>query len=423
MAAELSVDPTPRARPSDPAPASEPRDVAATDPRPGSAHPNAGRAILALALGGFGIGTTEFVTMGLLPQIADGVGIGIPTAGHVVSAYALGVVVGAPLVTMLFARVPRKRVLIGLMVAFFVGNLGSALATSYPMLLAARFVSGMPHGAFFGLGAVVAASLVQKHRRTWAVSMMLAGLTVANIVGVPISTWMGQHLGWQWPYALVALIAVATVVAIWAWVPHQGTAGLTSVGGELRALTRAQVWFALAIGVVGFGGMFSTFSYIAPTMTELAGFPGGAVPFILVVYGVGMTAGAFLSERVAGHGLMRGIFGCLVAIAVILSLFGFAAHFEPTAIVFVFLLGCVPTVMVPMIQTRLMDVAHEGQSLAAALNHATLNAANALGAWLGGVVLSAGLGYEWCSRVGAVLAVAGAAITLVSAATSRRAAS
>ena len=385
-------------------------------------YPRAGLAILALALGGFAIGTTEFVTMGLLPQIARGLGISIPSAGHAVSAYALGVVVGAPLVTMLFAKVPRKNVLLGLMVAFFVGNIGSALASSYPMLLLARFVAGMPHGAFFGIGAVVAATLVEKHRRTWAVSMMLAGLTVANIVGVPVSTWLGQHLGWQWPYALVAVIALLTVVAVWLWIPHQGSLGVTSVTGELKALTRPQVWFALAIGVVGFGGMFSTFSYIAPTMTELTGFSDAVVPVILVIYGIGMTAGAFLSERVAMRGLMRGIFGCLVTIAIILSLFGFAAHNKVSAVVFVFLLGCVPTIMVPMIQTRLMDVAHEGQSLAAALNHATLNAANALGAWLGGVVLDAGLGYEWCSRVGAVLAAAGAVITLVSAWTSRRAA-
>lgn len=391
-----------------------------------AAHPgpyaHASLAILALAMGGFAIGTTEFVTMGLLPNIADGIRVSIPQAGHVVSAYALGVVVGAPAVTMAFAKVPRKTILFGLMVAFFLGNLGSALSQNYPTLMLARFISGMPHGAFFGLGAVVAASLVEKHRRTWAVSMMLAGLTVANILGVPVATWLGQHVGWQWPYALVAAIALATALAVAAWVPHQGKAGLASAKGELRALTKPQVWFALAIGIVGFGGMFSTFSYIAPTMTQLTGFAPATVPIILVIYGVGMTCGAFISGRIANHGLMRGIFGCMIVIAIILSLFGFAAHNKVTAILFVFLLGCVPTVMVPMIQTRLMDVAHEGQSLAAALNHATLNFANALGAWLGGLVLDMGLGYEWCSRVGAVLALAGAAVTVASAVTSRRSA-
>lgn len=389
---------------------------------PGHPHgyERAGLAIAALALGGFAIGTTEFVTMGLLPDIARGLGISIPQAGNAVSAYALGVVIGAPLVTILFVKVPRKSVLIGLMLAFFVGNVGAALAPNYHVLLVARVLSGMPHGAFFGLGAVVAASLVATHRRTWAVSMTLGGLNVANVIGVPAATWMGQHLGWQWPYAMVAVIGLLSALAVLMWVPHQGTSGLVTAKKELKALTRPQVWFALAIGIVGFGGMFSTFSYIAPTMTELTGFASSTVPLILVVYGVGMTCGALVSGKVATHGLMRGIFGCMVAIAVMLALFGYAAHIKPTAVLFVWLLGFLPTVMVPMIQIRLMDVAREGQSLAAALNHATLNFANALGAWLGGVVLDAGLGYEWCSRVGAILAVAGALVTVASAITSRR---
>lgn len=387
-------------------------------PAPRAAHVNL--ALLALALGGFGIGTTEFVTMGLLPQIAEGVRISIPAAGYVVSAYALGVVVGAPTIAALAARAPRKRVLLWLMVAFGIGNLASALATAYLPLLLARFVSGLPHGAYFGIGSVVAASLVPKERRTWAVAMMLAGLTVANIVGVPAATLLGQHLGWQWPYALVAAISAVTVLAIWRWVPWQRSDDTASIGSELRSLTRLQVWLALAIGTVGFGGMFATFSYIAPTMTELTGFGERAVPFILVVYGVGMTCGAFLAGRVASRGLMRGIFFCLMAIAVLLAGFGFAAQQKWSAVPAVFLLGLVPTILVPMLQTRLMDVAHEGQSLAAALNHSTLNIANALGAWLGSVVLAAGYGYEWPSRVGAVLAVAGLLVAGLSAWLQRR---
>jgi DHA1 family inner membrane transport protein len=371
-------------------------------------------AILALAIGGFAIGTTEFVTMGLLPQIASGVGITIPTAGHVVSAYALGVVVGAPLIATLTARVSRKSVLVWLMVAFAAGNIASSLATGYPSLMLARFLSGLPHGAFFGIGAVVAASLVPKHRRTWAVSMMLAGLTVANIVGVPLTTWVGQRYGWQWPYALVGVIALVTVAATLVWVPRQPADGEASMRAELRALKRLQVWLALLIGTVGFGGMFATYSYIAPTMTELTGYPSAAVPVILAIYGIGMTTGALLSGRVAAYGVMRGIFFSLAAIAVILALFGFAAHNKATAVLAVFLLGMVPTILVPMLQTRLMDVAHEGQSLAAALNHSTLNMANALGAWLGSLVLEAGYGYEWPSRVGVVLALAGLGIAAIS---------
>ena len=377
-------------------------------------------AILALAIGGFAIGTTEFVTMGLLPQIASGVDITIPTAGHVVSAYALGVVVGAPLIATLAARMPRKSVLLWLMVAFAAGNIASALAGSYPQLMVARFLSGLPHGAFFGIGAVVAASLVPLHRRTWAVSMMLAGLTVANIVGVPMTTWVGQHFGWQWPYALVGVIALVTVAATWLWVPHQPAAGDASMRAELGSLKRLQVWLALLIGTVGFGGMFATYSYIAPTMTDLTGYPSAAVPVILAIYGIGMTTGAFLSGRLAAYGLMRGIICCLAAIAVILALFGWAAHNRVTAILAVFLLGVVPTILVPMLQTRLMDVAHEGQSLAAALNHSTLNMANALGAWLGSMVLEAGYGYEWPSRVGVVLALAGLGIAAISVLVGRR---
>jgi DHA1 family inner membrane transport protein len=378
-------------------------------------------ALLALAIGGFAIGTTEFVTMGLLPQIAEGIGITIPTAGHLVSAYALGVVVGAPLITTIAARMSRKSLLLWLMVAFAVGNLGSALASSYPLLMVARFVSGLPHGAFFGVAALVAASLVPLHRRTWAVSMVLAGLTTANVVGVPVTTWVGQHLGWQWPYALVGVIALVTIAATRVWVPPQPFDGHASMRAELRALKRLQVWLALLIGTVGFGGMFATYSYIAPTMTGLGGFSEGAIPVILAIYGVGMTAGALLAGRVAQRGVMRGIVLSLAAVAVVLGAFGFAVRQPVTAVLIVFLLGLVPSILVPMLQTRLMDVAREGQSLAAALNHSTLNIANALGAWLGSLVLSAGYGYEWPSRIGAVLAVAGMLVAGVSVAVGRRA--
>lgn len=336
-------------------------------------------AIFALAIGGFAIGTTEFVTMGLLPEIAEGVGITIPTAGHVVSAYALGVVFGAPLIATLAARLSRKSVLVWLMIAFAAGNIASAMVASYPMLMLARFVSGLP-----------------------------------------LTTWFGQNFGWQWPYALVGVIALVTVAATVAWVPHQPAAGDASIRAELRSLKRLQVWLALLIGTVGFGGMFATYSYIAPTMTELTGFTPAAVPVILAIYGIGMTAGAFLAGRVAAYGLMRGIFFSLAAIAVILALFGFAAHHKITAVLAVFLLGLVPTILVPMLQTRLMDVGHEGPSLAAALNHSTLNMANALGAWLGSLVLSAGFGYEWPSRVGAVLALAGMGIAAISVLVGRR---
>lgn len=369
-------------------------------------------ALFALALGGFAIGTTEFVTMGLLPQIADGVGIGIPAAGHVVSAYALGVVIGAPLVAAATARLPRRSVLVGLMGGFALVHIATALAGSYGWLMLARFLGGLPHGAYFGIASVVAASLVPAHRRTWAVSMVLLGLNVANLIGVPIATLAGQHLGWRWPYVGVGVVGLLTVLAVLAWVPQVHAAEDASVRSELSALGRVQVWFALGIGAVGFGGMFATFSYITPTMTRLTGFAEATVPLILMVYGLGMTAGAMVAGRVAQYGLMRGIVTLLLLVALMLGLFGVAAHFKPTAVLFVFLLGFLPTVLVPMLQTRLMDVAHEGQSLAAALNHSTLNLANALGAWIGSLVLGAGLGYEWPSRVGALLALLGVGLAV-----------
>jgi len=397
-------------------PASE--DVRAHDVVPPARQ--VGLALLALAIGGFAIGTTEFVTMGLLPQVAEGIGTDIPTAGHFVSAYALGVVVGAPLIAVLAAKVPRKAVLLALMVGFAVANVASGFATTYGQLMGARFLSGMPHGAFFGIGSVVAASLVTKERRTWAVAMMLIGLGVANVVGVPLTTLLGQNLGWQVPYWVVGVVGGVTVLAMWAWVPDQPASGEESMLGELRALRRLQVWLALLIGAVGFGGMFATYAYIAPTMTDLAGFTTSFVPVILGIYGVGMVSGMLVSGRVAHLGIMRGIVISLSLIAVMLAVFGLVVHIQPLAVVMVFVLGFLPSILVPMLQTRLMDVAHEGQSLAAALNHSTLNIANALGAWLGSIVLAAGYGYEWPSRLGALLAALGVGVALVSVVLQRR---
>jgi DHA1 family inner membrane transport protein len=382
----------------------------------------AGLALLALAVGGFAIGTTEFVTMGLLPEVAAGTGTDIPTAGHYVSAYALGVVVGAPLIAVLAARLRRKTVLIALMAWFAVANAASGFVSDYGPLMVARFLSGLPHGAFFGIGSLVAASLVPKERRTWAVAMMLIGLGAANIVGVPLTTMLGQNVGWSVPYLVVGGIGLLTVLAVWAWVPWQPLDAAASMRGELTALTRLQVWLALLVGVVGFGGMFATYSYIAPTMTELARFPAAFVPVVLAIYGIGMVSGMLTSGRVARLGVLRGIIASLGAIAVMLAIFGRLAHIQGLALVMVFALGFLPSILVPLLQTRLMDVAQDGQSLAAALNHSTLNVANALGAWLGSMVLAAGLGYEWPSRVGAMLAVAGVGIALLSAVLGRRAA-
>jgi DHA1 family inner membrane transport protein len=268
-----------------------------------AANRRATLAILALAIGGFAIGTGEFVSMGLLPNIADGIQISIPQAGHVISAYALGVMVGAPLIAAFGARLPRKRLLWWLMAAFALGNLASALAPSYSTLLAARFLSGLPHGAFFGIGALVGASLVPPNRRAWAVSMMLAGLTVANVVGVPLTTLIGQQWGWRWPYGLVGVLGMLTLAAVLLWIPARPAEPGLTMRTELSALRHGQVWLALLTGTVGFGGMFATYSYITPTMTTLAHVSATAVTGLLAVYGVGMTVGVLLGGRLADRSL------------------------------------------------------------------------------------------------------------------------
>jgi DHA1 family inner membrane transport protein len=378
-------------------------------------------AILALAIGGFAIGTTEFVTMGLLPQIAAGTGVGIATAGHYVSAYALGVVVGAPLIAVLAAKVPRKGLLMGLMAFFAVAHLAIIVANGYATVMGARFLAGIPHGAFFGIGSVVAASLVPHERRTAAVATILGGLAVANVIGVPLATVLGQRVSWHAPYIAVGAIALLTVAAIALWMPHQPANGEESMRSELGALRRVQVWLALLIGTVGFGGMFAMYSYITPTMTDLAGLEEKHIPWVLAAYGIGMVLGMVLAGRVAARwGVLRGIILSLGLVGVLLAAFGTAAHTLWLAVTMVFLLGLLPSVVVPLLQTRLMDVAHEGQSLAAALNHSTLNTANALGAWLGSVVLTLGWGYGAPSLVGAVLAVLGVGVAVVSALLERR---
>lgn len=381
------------------------------DPTRGSTSTPAGRpasyALLAMAIGAFAIGTTEFATMGLLPQIAAGVAVDIPTAGHLISAYALGVVVGAPSIAALAARLPRKRLLVALMAVFALGNLASALADAYPSLLLARFVAGVPHGAYFGVAAVVAAALVPPDRRARAVSSVMVGLTVANIAGVPASTWLGQLLGWQSLYVAVTVIAMLCLVAILGWVPpvRVGTSP-ASIRSELSALARPQVWFTLAVGMVGFGGMFATYSYIAPTVTTLAGLGELGVVCILATYGVGMTVGMVLGGRLADRALLPTLYLGLVGLAAMLAVFGLLVTTPVGAFVAVFAFGAVGTVLMPALQTRLMDVAQDGQSLAAALNHAVLNIGNALGAWLGGLVLS----YAWPSRVAVVLPLLGLAV-------------
>jgi MFS transporter, DHA1 family, inner membrane transport protein len=384
------------------------------------ATPRVAVALVALALGGFAIGTTEFVTMGLLPDIAGGVGVDIPTAGHVISAYALGVVVGAPVIAALGARLPRRALLVGLMAAFLAGNALSALAPGSTTLLLARFVSGLPHGAYFGVASLVAASLVPDSLRGRAVSTVMLGLAVANVAGVPAATWLGQTMGWRSAYWAVVVLAALTAAAVLAVVPSsRGDRGAT-VRSELGALRRPQVLLTLAVATIGFGGMFAVYSYIAPLTTEVTGLSRGAVPWVLLVFGVGGVAGTALGGRLADVALFRSLVGALVAVTVLLALVGPAARTGPTLLIGVFLLSVSTSVLVVCLQLRLMEVAGEAQMLGAALNHSALNAANALGAWLGGVVIAAGLGYTAPSLVGVGLGVLGLVALLASALLRRR---
>ncbi|MGY1777047.1 MFS transporter [Geodermatophilus sp. SYSU D00804] len=387
---------------------------------PSLATPRVAVALVALALGGFAIGTTEFVTMGLLPDIADGVGVDIPTAGHVISAYALGVVVGAPVIAALGARLPRRALLVGLMAAFLAGNALSALAPGSASLLLARFVSGLPHGAYFGVASLVAASLVPPSLRGRAVSTVMLGLAVANVAGVPAATWLGQTLGWRSAYWAVVVLAALTVAAVLAVVPSTPGAREASVRAELGALRRPQVLLTLAVATVGFGGMFAVYSYVAPLTTEVTGLSRGVVPWVLLAFGIGGVVGTALGGRLADIALFRSLVATLVALAVLLALVGPAAATGPTLLAGIFLLAVAASTLVVCLQLRLMEVAGEAQMLGAALNHSALNAANALGAWLGGVVIAAGYGYTAPSLVGVGLAVLGLVALAGSAALRRR---
>jgi len=377
-------------------------------------------AIFALAMGGFAIGTTEFAMMGLLKEIEHGLRISTPEAGNLISAYALGVVVGAPVFAALGARLPRKKLALGLMLFLSVANLSSFIAPDYGTMLLSRFASGLPHGAFFGVAAVIAASLVAPTKRGWAISMVMAGLTVANVIGVPAATWMGQNFGWRLLFVVVGVIGALTTALIWKFVPFEAAHPGASIRRELGALKRGQVWLALLIGIIGFGGFFATYTYIAHTMTFVAGMPEAMVPLVVALYGLGMVAGNILGGRIADKSVMGTIYRVLPAIALALVVYAVAAHWAWSALVMVFVVGGTGSMLVPALQTRLLDASPDAPSLASSLNHSALNVANALGAFLGGVVIAWGWGYVAPALVGAVLAVLGLGVAALSGLLERR---
>jgi MFS transporter, DHA1 family, inner membrane transport protein len=364
---------------------------------------------LALAMGGFAIGTTEFATMSLLPYMAKGLDVDAPTAGHVISAYALGVVIGAPLLAVLGARMARRNLLIALMGSFGLGNALSALAPGYHWMLLFRFLSGLPHGAYFGVAALVAASLVPQDKRAQAVGRVMLGLTVATIIGVPVASALGQVVNWRWGFGVVAILALlcATMVAL--FVPHdRPQAGINPLR-ELDALKRSQVWLTLAIGAIGFGGMFCVYTYLASTLDAVTHASPAALAMVFAVFGVGMTASNIVIPRLADRALMPTAAGLLLWGALCMALYPLAVHSLWAMVLVIFAIGC-GGALGTILQTRLMDVAGEAQSLAAALNHSAFNTANALGPWLGGMAIAAGYGWASTGIVGAGLALAGLAI-------------
>lgn len=362
--------------------------------------------LFALATGGFAIGTGEFAIMGLLPDVAGTFAVSTPVAGYVISAYALGVVVGAPLIAILAAKMARRQLLLLLMGLFAVTNILSAIAPDFTSFTLLRFLSGLPHGAYFGVGALVAASMVPLHYRVRAVGYVMLGLTVATLAGTPIMAFFGQMLSWEVMFWAVGLIAALTVTLIWIYLPQDKVVHGASIARELGAFKRPQVWLTLALCATGFGGMFAIFSYIASTVTEVTMLSAGMVSVVLVLFGAGMNVGNLVGSKLADSFLMGTIFSMLVMNTIVMTAFAMGAGNMWILCATVFLIGC-GFAAGPAIQTRLMDVAADGQTLAAASMHSAFNVANAIGAWLGGLVITWGYGYAATGYVGAGLSVIG----------------
>ncbi|MFF3287060.1 MFS transporter [Streptomyces sp. NPDC003023] len=377
-------------------------------------------ALLALAVGAFGIGTTEFVIMGLLPEVAADFGVSIPTSGLLVTGYALGVVIGAPLMTALGTKVSRKRMLMLLMGLFVIGNVVSAMAPTFGMMLTGRIVASLAHGAFFGIGSVVAADLVAPDKKAGAIAMMFTGLTVANVVGVPGGTLIGQSVGWRTTFVIVAALGVIGLAGIARLVPDLPRPQGVRLRDEVAAFKNAQVLLAMAMTVLGFGGVFAAITYIAPMMTEVAGFADTSVTWLLVLFGAGMVGGNLLGGKYADKHLMPLLYTTLAGLALVLGLFSVTAHHKVLAAVSIVLIGALGFATVPPLQKRVLDQAHGAPTLASAVNIGAFNLGNALAAWLGGMVIAAGMGLTAPNWVGALLAATALVLAVLSAALERR---
>ncbi|TDW72050.1 DHA1 family inner membrane transport protein [Curtobacterium sp. PhB25] len=376
--------------------------------------------LIALALGGFGIGLTEFVITGLLPEVAADYGVTETTAGWLVTGYALAVIVGALGLTAATTRLPRKPVLLGLLVLFITGNTLSAIAPTYEVMMSGRVIAALCHGAFFGIGSVVAANMVERSKRASAVALMFTGLTASNVLGVPFGTFLGQALGWRSTFWAIVAIGVVALVGVLVLVPAVRQAETPSLARELGVFRSGQVWLSLGMTVLGYGGMFGAFTYIAYTLTSVSGFPSSAVPWLLVVFGVGLFVGNFVGGKLAARSIDRTLLVVLVALTVVLGLFALVATSPVLTVIALVLMGAFGFATVPALQTRVMQYADHAPTLASGANIAAFNLGNALGAWIGGLTIAAGLGYTSPIWAGAGITLAAVALTLVAMGAVRR---
>ena len=371
-------------------------------------------ALWALTISAFAIGTTEFVIMGLLPEVAANLGVGLSAAGMLVTGYALGVFVGAPLVTATTGKLPRKTLLVALMVVFVIGNLLCAVAPDYTVLMIGRVVASFSHGAFFGVGSVVATSLVPKEKQASAIALMFTGLTVANVLGVPFGTWLGQMYGWRATFWAVTAIGVVALAATSLLVPRSQGGEEADFGRELRVLARPQVMLGLLMTVLGFGGVFAAFTYITPILTDISGFPAAAVSPILLLFGLGLVIGNLLGGKLADKKLMLTLVGSLIALAAVLVLFGLTNENKIASLIGVGLMGMAAFATVPPLQMRVLEKATGAPNLASSANIAAFNLGNAAGAWLGGLTIDHGPGLHAVPYVAALLPIAGIVVAMVS---------
>lgn len=363
-------------------------------------------AILTLSLGGLFLGSGEFASMSLLPSMADSTDVSIPVAGSYISAYALGVVIGSPVIAAIGAKWSRRTLLLTLMLIFVIGYICSALAWNYSSLIAARFLSGLPHGAYYGVGALVAASLVPENRQAQAIGYVMMGLAAANVVGVPVITWLGQHTNWRIAFAVIAVGGLLTAFMLLTFIPPMSPQTGTNAKAELSVLNIPQVWLTFAVASIGFGGMFAVYSYITPTLTEVTHMSLTHVPLALITWGLGMVVGNLIGGWLADRALIPAIFGMLIWNALFLTLFSFTAGSTFWALCTLFLIGN-GFALVPALQSHLMKISGKAQTLAAALNHSAFNLSNALGATLGGIAISNHLGWASTGWVGGLLSLSG----------------